>query len=101
MEGYALYPSQLSMINSDRVFSIWLIADDGLLEKRLANDEAFYQAAKEPEKVIENYLHRSKWYNEEVYKQCKGNNHNHIIVREETTANEIVEGILELLYSQP
>ena len=98
IEGYALYPCQLSMINNESVFAIWLIADDELLDNRLADDKAFYQNAKEPEKVIENYLHRSKWYNEEVYKQCKVYNHNHIIVKKETTADEVAESILKLLH---
>lgn len=101
MEGWALYPEQMAKIRNDNVFSVWLIADDGLLKKRLNMNKEFYQNAKEPEKVIENYLYRSEWHNQNLVEQCKARNYNHIIVKEETTTEQVVDTIWGMLNRAP
>ena len=97
MEGWALYPSKHAMISNDNVFSVWLIAEEGLLKERLLKDNGFYQNAKNPEKVLENYLYRSEWYNQKVWEECREGSYNHIIVKNETTREEIVETILAMI----
>ncbi|MCL2421463.1 MAG: hypothetical protein FWD03_06350, partial [Defluviitaleaceae bacterium] len=66
-------------------------------KKRLLMDKGFYERAEEPEKVIENYLYRSEWHNQLLHEQCKAGNHNHLIVKEDTTTDEIVAAILNML----
>ena len=96
MEGWALYPNRLKDVNSN-VFSCWLIAGDDLLENRLLMNNDFYINAREPEKVIENYLYRSQWHNKLVLEQCRAENQNHLFVNEKSTTVEIVSSILDML----
>jgi len=97
MEGWALYPNQVNGIKDENVFSVCLIAADGLLKKRVIMNKGFYQNAKEPEKVIENYLYRSEWHNKKIFDECKTGNYNYIIVKEETSTDVIINTILDML----
>ena len=96
MEGWALYPSQFKEKN-DNVFSVWLIADSNLLKNRIIANRDFYMNAKEPEKVIGNYLYRSEWHNQTILEQCRAGSHNYILVKEESTTEETVSSVLDML----
>jgi 2-phosphoglycerate kinase len=96
MEGWALYPNMIAEINPDNVFSVWLIAENGLLKQRLLKSD-FYQDAGNPEKVIENYLHRSEWHNEKIWEQCKSTKQKFLRVGQNTKPEEIVKSIYGLL----
>jgi 2-phosphoglycerate kinase len=96
IEGYALYPDQFKEQNGN-VFSVWLIADKHLLENRLNSNTDFYKNAKDPEKGRENYLYRSEWHNEKIFEQCKAGNQNYIIVKQESTTEEIASCIMDML----
>jgi len=97
LEGWALYPELVRRLENDQVFSVWLIAQEGLLAQRVRTSTSFYALAKEPEKVIENYLHRSLWHNQKLLAQCKAQNRNYILVGENTAAEETAEKILAML----
>ena len=96
VEGYALYPSKL-MRRDENVFSVWLIADENLLRNRLLKNTGFYENAKEPQKVIENYLHRSIWHNQTILEQCKAEGKNHILVTEELSTDEIITSVIDMM----
>jgi len=59
LEGWALYPNTFEK-DMKNVFAVWLIADENLLRSRLNANKDFYEYAKEPQKVLENYLYRSE-----------------------------------------
>ena len=96
MEGWALYPNNLKNTN-ENVFTIWLVADKNLLRTRFIANESFYKNARDPEKVIENYVFRSEWHNNLILEQCKANNQVYILVKEDSSTDEIVASILKLL----
>ena len=61
IEGWALRPSYVSKLTGD-ISGIFLLSEDSLIEKRIrAND--FSVGSSDPEKMIQNYLERSLWYN--------------------------------------
>jgi len=92
MEGWALYPELVRRIENEKVFSVWLIAGEGLLEQRARKSTSF----SENETVVANYLARSHWHNKTMLEQCKAGNRNYIRVELGMTTEEIVEGILRL-----
>jgi 2-phosphoglycerate kinase len=96
IEGWALYPNQF-LENDDNIFTVWLIADKHLLSNRLRKNIGFYIGAKEPEKMKENYLYRSEWYNDKILKQCETENKKYILVKQESTTDEIVSYIIDML----
>ena len=93
MEGWALYPELVRRIENDQVFSVWLIAEPGLFESRVRLNTSF----SENEKVVENYLTRSKWHNRTNLEQCIALKRNFIRVGKGMTAEEIVEAIQKML----
>lgn len=97
MEGWALYPEHVSSINTNNVFSIWLVASGGLLEKRIHEKSSFYQNASNPESVIENYLYRSEWHNQTILNQCRTLNQNYLLVDNSSKAVDITEQIFTML----
>ena len=96
IEGWALYPKNYK-VERNNVFSIWLIADSNLLRSRLIMNEGFYSNAKEPEKFTENYLYRSEWHNKTILEQCKTEKQNYLLVKEESTIDEIIFFILSMI----
>ena len=97
MEGWALYPELVRRIENGQVFSVWLIAEPGLFESRMRGNSSFLDNAKEPEKVVEGYLARSRWHNETLLGQCRAGQRNVILIGERTTPEEVVAGIIEML----
>jgi nuclear transport factor 2 (NTF2) superfamily protein len=98
IEGWALYPNSYKSENNN-AFSVWLIADTNLLQTRLITDKSFYENANEPQKVIDNYLHRSQWHNKTLFQQCKEKKQKYIILKEETKTDEIVTSILDMYFA--
>ena len=96
IEGWAIYPSKIKEL-SENVFSVWLIADSNLLKTRIISNKEFYINAKESQRVIDHYLYRSEWHNKLILEQCKVEKKNYILVTEETTTDEIVSSIMEIL----
>lgn len=45
---------------------VWLVADEFLLEKRTRKIKPFYKGASDEERMIQNYVGRSVWYNSKV-----------------------------------
>ena len=97
MEGWALYPEAVKKLENDHVFSIWLVAENGLLKKRMLQRSSFYQGADNPEKVIENYVYRSESHNKTIIEQCKMQHQKYLMVNECTATDDIVNGILEMI----
>ena len=97
MEGWALYPELVRRIENAQVFSVWLIAEPGLFERRMRRNSAFLDNATEPGKVKEGYLHRSEWHNQTLLGQCRAGQRNAIHVDVSMGPEEIVGSIMELL----
>ncbi|MDR2687948.1 MAG: hypothetical protein LBB75_09350 [Oscillospiraceae bacterium] len=93
MEGWALYPELVRRIENEQVFSVWLIAGEGLFEQRVRKNTSF----SENEKVVENYLARSEWHNRTLLEQCIALKRNYIRVDLGMTAEEIAAAIMQLL----
>jgi 2-phosphoglycerate kinase len=61
IEGWALRPSYVSNLTGD-ISGIFLLSEDSLIEKRIRAN-SFSTGSSDPEKMIQNYLERSLWYN--------------------------------------
>ena len=93
MEGWALYPELVRRIENEQVFSVWLIAGEGLLEQRVRENTSFSGN----EKVVANYLHRSHWHNKTLLGQCKAGQRNVVFIDDNMTPEQIVATILGML----
>ena len=93
MEGWALYPELVRRIENEQVFSVWLIAGEGLFEQRVRKNTSF----SENEKVVANYLARSEWHNKTMLEQCIVLKRSYIRVELGMTTEQIVAAIQKTL----
>ena len=59
--------------------------------------KTIYANAREPQRVIDNYLYRSKWHNQTILEQCKAQGKNHVFVTDESKPDEIIVSILDMM----
>ena len=89
IEGWALYPKCIQPLNSDKTSSVWLIANDELLEARLMSMSDFLDGT-----AAQNYLLRSKWHNNLLFEQCKSFNAIYILINGSESVDSLVSKIL-------
>ncbi|MGO8671727.1 MAG: hypothetical protein ACLQVD_10230 [Capsulimonadaceae bacterium] len=70
IEGWALYPSPVAKLALPNIGSLWLVADDDVLEARTRSAVDFYSGASDEEAMIQNFVARSKWYNRLIAQQA-------------------------------
>ena len=68
IEGFGLWPEYIKQLNLPDIGMVWLVADENLLDKRTRAMKPFYQGASDEEKIIQNYVGRSVWYNSQLIK---------------------------------
>jgi 2-phosphoglycerate kinase len=66
IEGWNLYPEWVKQLELPNIKSIWLIADEELLEHWIRKDERVYRGASNEEVLIQHYLGLSVWYNAQL-----------------------------------
>jgi len=64
MEGYGLWPESVMPAEFPNTGAVWLNCDERILEFRIRSDPGFYRGAENEEAFIQNFLLRSKLYNE-------------------------------------
>lgn len=94
IEGWAIYPENVTSYSTNDVARIWIIATEGLLKKRLHASEGFYGASNQ---AIENYLVRSIWHNDLILSQCKKYNEFFLNIDEYVEKDTLIQRINTIL----
>lgn len=97
IEGYALYPKDISEFPADQVARVWLVADKNVLKKRLLQNKAFFKNAADKRAFAENFLYRSLWHNKAIYEQCQFFNQPFVMVGEDDDYEAINNQVAEIL----
>ncbi|TDX42953.1 hypothetical protein [Orenia marismortui] len=97
IEGWALYPKLLRNIDKSNIKCLWLIAGENVLEKRILDKKEFYKGASNKEKMISNYLKRSKWHNKKIYDEVVELDDDYIMIDKDLTKEELVDKAMQLL----
>ena len=66
IEGWGLQPEQVAELNLPRVQSLWLVVDETALECRIRKAKDFLQGASDVEKLIQQFLGRTIWFNRHI-----------------------------------
>lgn len=66
IEGWHLHPEWAAGITESNVTSLWLIADEDLLQSRADASVDFFQGSSDPCAMKSNYLQRSLWHNDQI-----------------------------------
>lgn len=91
MEGWALYPGHVLPLLNENAAAVWLIAKDGLLEKRMAGASFLDNS-----EAARNYLLRSKWHNGYLLEQCRAAGAKTIEIDGGDSAQALADRILSL-----
>lgn len=70
LEGWALYPSTVAQLALPNITSLWLVADDKVLEARVRTAVDFYRGASDEEAMIRHFVARSVWHNRLICRQA-------------------------------
>lgn len=90
IEGWALYPARVAALRLPNYASLWLVADDALLEARVRAATDFYRGASNEETMIRHFIERSRCYNERVREEALKLGRPIVNVTLDTTVDEIV-----------
>ncbi len=69
IEGWYLRPNWVAELNLNNVWSCWIVAAAEVFEEREKN-VAWYQESTDPDRMRENFLARSRWYNQLIKEQA-------------------------------
>ena len=63
IDGWHLRPSWVDQLDLANVLSGWLVIDPTVLEARERQNEGWLKGSSNPEKMFQNFMGRSLWYN--------------------------------------
>ena len=69
IDGWYLRPNWVAQLKLKNVWSGWIVASPAVLEER-EKKVAWYQESTDPERMLENFLARSLWYNDLIREQA-------------------------------
>ena len=70
IDGWALRPGAVVALGLENVNSLWLVADRGVLEVRERGNVDYFGQSRDPERMLQNFLGRSSWYNDWIEQQA-------------------------------
>jgi 2-phosphoglycerate kinase len=66
VEGWALLPDLIQALPAEGMAAFWLVVDQEILAARVRADESFHAGASDPERMVQNFLERSRRYNQHL-----------------------------------
>lgn len=63
IDGWHLRPERISALTGEPVDANWIYIDPEVLRRREEQNTEFFNSSSEPERMLENFLARSLWYN--------------------------------------
>jgi len=101
MEGYALWPEQVTAAGFTATGAVWLTCNERLLESRIRSNVDFYRGAADEEALIRNFTRRSSRYNELMLESAAKRNAAVLTVLPGQSVNDIADLCVSALIRQP
>ncbi len=95
IDGWHLRPDKVAQLELDNVWAAWIVADEPVLEERERKNVNWLQGSSDPEKMLENFLARSLWYNELIREQAREFQMNILLQDGEKSVEEFCRLVLE------
>lgn len=70
IDGWHLRPYKVAQLGFDNIQSTWIVATDSVLEERERKNANWLLGSSDPERMLENFLARSIWFNALIKKQA-------------------------------
>ncbi|MCL4870330.1 MAG: hypothetical protein KJ063_15300 [Anaerolineae bacterium] len=70
IDGWHLRPHRVAELNLPTVWSSWIVVEPDVLVERENNNRQWLQGSSDPDRMLDNFLARSLWYNELIQQQA-------------------------------
>ncbi|MCA9914756.1 MAG: hypothetical protein KC496_15490 [Anaerolineae bacterium] len=70
IDGWHIRPAWVAALNIPEVQSYWIVINEQILEQREKHNASFFQASPQPEKMFQNFMARSLWYNQFIEEEA-------------------------------
>ena len=71
IDGWFLRPEKVAALDIGNVTSFWLVADSTVFEERERNNVEVFSRSSDPERMLQNFLGRSRWHNDLIGQEAK------------------------------
>ena len=95
IDGWHLRPAWVAQLNLENVWSSWLVVSESLLEERERKNLGFFQNSPNPERMFDNFLARSLWYNDLIKSQAKEFQMHILYQTGEISVDELCQMVIE------
>ncbi|MGH1428840.1 MAG: hypothetical protein ACRBEE_12925 [Arenicella sp.] len=94
IEGFGLWPEEIKNLDLPDTGMAWLVADETLLDQRTRSIRPIYEGASDEERMIQNYVGRSVWFNSKVVEAVGRLNIPSIKVSDELSPEALSDALL-------
>lgn len=94
IDGWYLRPNWVAQLKLNNVWSCWIVASAAVLEEREKN-VAWYRDSRDPERMLENFLARSLWYNDLIKEQATEHQMTILFQTGQKSVDELCKMVLE------
>lgn len=97
IDGWHLRPGMVAELNLHNVWSGWIVITPSVLVQREKNNIKWLQGSSNPERMLENFLARSLWYNDLIKEQASKLQMNILPQAGDASVDDLCEMILETI----
>jgi 2-phosphoglycerate kinase len=94
IEGWHIRPRMVAQLKLDNVWSGWIVPSDSVFEEREIKSAEWVRISSNPERLRNNLLTRSLWYNDLIRRQATALQMNILRQPGETTVDELCQMVL-------
>jgi 2-phosphoglycerate kinase len=94
IDGWHLWPERVYKLGLENVWAGWIIVAPDVLEAREKKNTAWIEGSSDPDRMLNNFLARSFWYNDAVKEQAAALNMNTIYQDGTRSVDQLCEDIL-------
>lgn len=95
INGWHIRPRMVAQLELDNVWSGWIVPSDSVLEEREIKSAEWVRKSSNPERMHQNLLARSLWYNDLIRQQATELGMNILPQTGETTVDELCQMVLQ------
>jgi 2-phosphoglycerate kinase len=95
IDGWHMRPRMVAQMELDNVWSGWIVPSDSVLEEPESRNEEFVRKSTNPQRMLENFLARSFWFNDLIKREATELQMNILPQPGETSVDELCQMVLD------
>jgi len=95
IDGWHLRPSAVSQLREENIWSGWIVLSASVLDERERKNKDWLKGSPDPERMLENFLARSFWYNTLIKEQAAELQMNILVQNGEKSVEALCQMVLD------